>query len=188
VSIPTVVEDSRVDAPRLGLGTGRRLARVVLALATVGTLCLAAVELRSTSDSPAPQVISGPFALLLGASADLGASRAQTVELTAELRGPDRPDRLLQWADTNGLSVRWRTGDGWAVLQGSPASFATAFRVAIHDYRGRAGPDWFQFSFGGRQRVTFDADSAVDADDAALKLASAVREAAATVIEPSSIN
>ena len=49
----------------------------------------------------------------------------------------------MQWADANGLSVRWRTGDGWAVLQGSPARFATAFRVAIHDYRGRAGQPFY---------------------------------------------
>jgi hypothetical protein len=45
-------------------------------------------------------------------------------------------------------------------------------------------PDWFQFSFGGRQRVTFEAGGA---DDVSLKLASAVREAAATVVEPSSL-
>jgi kumamolisin len=64
-------------------------------------LCLVAVDLRSTSDSTAPQVISDSFALLLGASADLGASCADG-ELTAELRGPGRPDRIEQWADTNG--------------------------------------------------------------------------------------
>ena len=131
------------STPRISVFAPAGLARAALALVAAGALCLVVVELRATSDSPAPQVISGPFALLLGASADLGASRAQSVELTAELHGPGRPDRLVQWADTNGLSVRWRTGDGWAVLQGSPARFATAFRVAIHDYRGRAGQPFY---------------------------------------------
>ena len=43
-------------------------------------------------------------------------------------------------------------------------------------------PEWFQFSFGARQQVTFQAGGT---DDASLKLASAVRGAAAAVTVPS---
>lgn len=104
-----------------------------------GALVLATLNARTDTDSPVPQAISGPFALLLGASTNLGDSRAQTVELTAELRGPQRPDRLVRWASANGLSVRWHTGDRWAVLQGPSAGVAAALGVTVHDYRRRSG-------------------------------------------------
>lgn len=110
-----------------------------MVLVAVGALILAAVELRSNPEASAPQAISGSFALLLDASTNLGASRAETVELTAELRGTGRPDRLVHWSAGSGLSVRWRNGDNWAVLQGAPANIATAFHVAVQDYRGRQG-------------------------------------------------
>jgi len=38
-----------------------------------------------------------------------------------------------------GLSVRWRPGDDWAIVQGAPTKIAGAFGVAVHDYRGRRG-------------------------------------------------
>ncbi|MCV7225411.1 peptidase S53 [Mycolicibacterium komossense] len=110
-----------------------------LALVAVIALVLALVESRRESESPVPQAISGPFALLLGASTNLGASRAQTVQLTVELRAPDSPDRLVRWARDSGLSVRWGTGHNWAVLQGAPAEVASAFQVPVDDYRGRRG-------------------------------------------------
>ena len=121
------------------MGRTVRPLRVSLALIAAGALVFAGLQLRSHSDWQLPPPISGPFATLLAISTNLGDSQAETVELTAELRGPQRPDRLEAWAAANGLSVRWQPGDGWAVVQGPPAHIATALRVAVHDYRGRAG-------------------------------------------------
>lgn len=100
---------------------------------------LATIEIRSNPDSQLAQVISGPFAVLLGESAELGASHAETVELTAELRGTGSPDGLARWAKDSGLSLRWRVGDNWAVLQGQPADVASAFRLPVDDYRAPTG-------------------------------------------------
>ncbi|BBY60925.1 S53 family peptidase [Mycolicibacterium sarraceniae] len=112
---------------------------VSFALITAAALTFTAVQLRPHPDWQLPPPISGPFATLLAISTNLGDSQAQSVELTAELRGPERPNRLEEWAAANGLSVRWGTGDRWAVVQGPPAHIASALRVAVHDYRGRAG-------------------------------------------------
>jgi kumamolisin len=109
----------------------------VLALLVAACLVVTACQVRPASDPQALQ--PGPFALLLGASTDLGSSRAEAVELTAGLRGPGRPDGLLRWAAQAGLSVRWRAGGTWAVLQGPPADLASALGVPVHDYRGRRG-------------------------------------------------
>jgi kumamolisin len=117
----------------------RRPVLTVLALLGVAALVLAVVQVRCGPDSAVPQAISGPYALLLGASTNLGASHAESVQLTAELRGTDSPGRLDRWARDSGLSVRWHPGANWAVLQGAPATVAAAFRVPIDDYRGRRG-------------------------------------------------
>ncbi|WP_183506417.1 MULTISPECIES: protease pro-enzyme activation domain-containing protein [unclassified Mycolicibacterium] len=121
------------------MGLRGRPLRVWLALLTAGALTIAAIQLRPHSDWQLPPPISGPFATLLALSTNLGDSQAQTVELTAELNTPQRPGRLEAWAAANGLSVRWRTGDRWAVVQGPPTHVANAFRVPVHDYRGRGG-------------------------------------------------
>ncbi len=110
-----------------------------IALVAVVALVLAVIEIRRAPDSGVPQAISGPFALLLGASTKLGTSKVATVEITAELRGHDSPDRFIGWAKDSGLSVRWHPGDNWAVLQGPPAAVATALQVPVDDYRGRRG-------------------------------------------------
>ena len=46
---------------------------------------------------------------------------------------------LMHWAEQQGLSVRWRAGDSWAILEGGPANVAGALDVDVHDYRGRLG-------------------------------------------------
>ncbi|MBB3603099.1 kumamolisin [Mycolicibacterium sp. BK556] len=119
------------------------MTRTVLALLSVGVLALAGCGARPHADSIAPQAITGPYQLLLAASDNLGDSQVQAVQLTAELQGTQTPDRLQRWAAANGLSVRWEQGARWAVLQGPPASVASAFGVAVHDYRSPLGERFY---------------------------------------------
>jgi kumamolisin len=86
---------------------------------------------------------SGPFALLLAASTDLGPTQRDRIQLTAALAAHDRPDALIKWADSQQLSVRWRTGDDWAVIMGTAQHIAEAFRVQVHEYRGRLGQQFY---------------------------------------------
>ncbi|TGD90585.1 peptidase S53 [Mycolicibacterium sp. CH28] len=119
------------------------MSRYVLTLLSAGVLALAACAAPPHADSPSRQLISGPFGLLLGASKDLGNSRADTVQLTAELRGAQRPDRLLAWAAANDLSVQWRPGERWAVVQGPPGAVAAALGVQVRDYRAGTGEQFY---------------------------------------------
>ena len=84
-------------------------------------------------------MIGGPFALLLGASTDLGPSHRDDTQLTVALRDSTQPDALVGWARGQGLSVRWRPGDEWAVVEGAAEGRGTAFDVEVHDYRGQRG-------------------------------------------------
>lgn len=111
-----------------------------MALVTVLTVgALLVVDLRKNSTPGASSVITGPFASLLASSSDLGPARVDRVQLTAALEGSSRPDHLLSWAQRQGLSVRWREGDTWAIVEGQPAAVADAFDVDVHDYRGQRG-------------------------------------------------
>lgn len=84
-------------------------------------------------------VITGPYASLLAASTDLGASRAGSVQLTLTLDRPARPDTLIGWAERHQLGVRWRPGEDWAIVTGAARDVSTALDVPVHDYRGRQG-------------------------------------------------
>jgi kumamolisin len=114
----------------------------VLALIAAGVLVL-------VSDHPvtpvfgAPAVIDGPYASLLAASTDLGAADSGPVQLTVSLRDTSRPDALFGWAGERALTVRWRPQHPWAIVEGQPADVADAFRVDIHDYRGRRGQEFY---------------------------------------------
>ena len=110
----------------------------LLVLVTVGVLVLAS-DLRVTPMPATSPMIDGPYSLLLGASTDLGPSHSGPVQLTATLHDSTRPDALIGWAGQHGLSVRWRTGDPWAIVEGEPGRVADAFGVDVHDYRGRRG-------------------------------------------------
>lgn len=89
---------------------------------------------------PGPtEVIEGPYGRLLSESADLGPAHADRIQVTASLHSSERPVRLGQWAGERGLVLRWRDGDTWAVLEGSPASMSEAFGVGVHDYRTPRG-------------------------------------------------
>jgi kumamolisin len=107
---------------------------VVLALAS---------DLRITPGAGYPAAIDGPFASLLAASTDLGPARGDHVQLTAMLTQRHRPDALIGWAGQHDLSVRWRTSDGWAVVEGTPEEVADAFGVEVHDYRGQRGQEFY---------------------------------------------
>jgi hypothetical protein len=80
-----------------------------------------------------PGLIDGPFALLLGASTDLGPSHRDDTQLTAALRDATQPQDLVGWAHEQGLSVHWRPGDNWAIVEGNAENVASAFDVEVHD-------------------------------------------------------
>ncbi|GFG51907.1 S53 family peptidase [Mycolicibacterium agri] len=115
--------------------TGHRLLALI---AAAGVLLVLASDLR-IAPVDKPTFIGGPFALLLRASTDLGPSRRDDTQLTVALRDTSPPDRLLGWARGRGLSVRWRPGDNWAVLEGEAEKVGSAFDVEVHDYRGQRG-------------------------------------------------
>ncbi|MEE6164993.1 MULTISPECIES: S53 family peptidase [unclassified Mycolicibacterium] len=110
----------------------------LLALILAGALLLAS-DLRATQAPGVRAPIGGPYAQLLAASTDLGPSRNDSVQLTVALQSRLRPAALYSWADGHRLSVRWRSGDPWAIVDGAPADMASAFGVDIHDYLGRRG-------------------------------------------------
>ena len=86
-------------------------------------------------------LIGGPYGRLLAEAVDLGPARVDRVQLTAALGRAARPVELTDWAAARGLSVRWRDGDAWAIIEGPPGAVAGSFTVAVHDYRPRGGPD-----------------------------------------------
>ncbi|HEY5152226.1 MAG TPA: S53 family peptidase [Mycobacterium sp.] len=98
-----------------------------------------ALDRRPAPAPAASNVISGPYASLLAASTDLGPAHTARVQLTVALRDHRRPDALTGWTAMQGLSLRWRSGDDWAIVDGAPTKIADAFGVAVHDYRGRRG-------------------------------------------------
>jgi kumamolisin len=110
----------------------------------IPTLLAVLVLLLVTADLPAwdsdqRDVVHGPYALLLASSTDLGPAQSNEVQLTAALHEARRPEALIDWAQNNRLSVRWRPGDNWAIIEGAPALVADSFGVPVHDYRGRRG-------------------------------------------------
>jgi kumamolisin len=121
--------------PGWRIGAGHRLLALI---AAAGVLVLAS-DLRITQVHNAPAIIGGPFALLLGASTDLGPSNRDDTQLTVALRDPTQPERLVGWARGHGLSVRWRPGHDWAVVEGEAEKVGSAFGVEVHDYRGKRG-------------------------------------------------
>jgi kumamolisin len=109
-----------------------------LAVLAAGVLLLVA-GVRAAPASHNRAVISGPLALLLDSSTDLGASGDESAQLTVTLSGSARPEALIEWASAHRIGVRWRPGDAWAVVEGAAQDVAAAFEVPVHDYRGRKG-------------------------------------------------
>lgn len=120
----------RIARPSLAVGT---------ALATITALALFSGDGLA---NPVPgKAIGGPYARYLAESQDLGPARSGTVELTAALRNRTEPVLLSAWARRHDLSVRWRAGDDWAVIEGAPGALAEAFGVPLREYRTRGGDD-----------------------------------------------
>ncbi|HET9566058.1 MAG TPA: S53 family peptidase [Mycobacterium sp.] len=108
------------------------------ALITASTLVVAS-GLTAGCASTNSADITGPFASLLASSTDLGPSRSGDAQLTLTLSGSARPAELMEWANARQLSLRWRPGDEWAIVEGAAGDVARAFEVSVHDYRGRKG-------------------------------------------------
>ena len=123
--------------------TIRRRALPLTALIAAGVLAavagLAPWSADHTGGTGSSVVIGGPYARLLAQATDLGPSRPQQVQLTAALHRPEQPANLTVWARQYGLSVRWRDGDSWAIIEGQSQAVAQAFGVAVHDYRSATG-------------------------------------------------
>jgi len=111
-----------------------RCSRAALAASLTAVVAVAALATadRPRADRPAGD-IEGPYARLLAEATDLGPARDPRIQLTAALRDSGEPVRLARWADLHGLSVRWREGDAWAIVEGSPDAVADALGIAVHD-------------------------------------------------------
>lgn len=121
---------------------GRRTGYRIGVLVAVAMLSLVA-DLRLVATQGNPAVIDGPFGRLLATSTDLGAARATRVQLTAKLNSASSPERLTAWASQRHLTVQWRPGDAWAVVQGAPGDVGDAFAVPVHDYRDQRGQVYY---------------------------------------------
>jgi len=120
-------------------GPERSRTALALAVALLSAGVLAAGDPRREPEQAASGAIKGPFAALLAESTDLGPAQADDVQLTIALRSGSRPGLLTGWAQQRGLSVRWRPGDTWAILEGRPAALARALDVDVRGYRGQRG-------------------------------------------------
>lgn len=113
----------------------------VLALVAASVMVLVS-DLRLTSPRPGTEAgddIAGPYSYLLASSTDLGPSHNDNAQLTLALHEPTRPNGVFDWADSQGLDVRWKPGQAWAVLEGAAEEVAYAFDVEVHDYLGKRG-------------------------------------------------
>ena len=130
---------SRPDSTLVSTGFRRSLLRYRLTAILAAALLLLVMGTRVASVSDDRTVIGGPLALLLASSTDLGPSREGGAQLTVALADSARPATLIEWARAHRISVRWRPGDTWAVVEGAAQDVATAFNVPVNDYRGRKG-------------------------------------------------
>jgi len=124
-----------------GMDPRRRCWPTITALLSAVVLGLGGLAADQSPAAMPANLIGGPFARLLAESTDLGPTDAPEVQITAELNRPAEPVRLIDWSADRGLSVRWRAGDPWAIVEGRPRAVADAFGVAVHDYRAGRGPE-----------------------------------------------
>jgi kumamolisin len=117
--------------------------RVRLLAFVAAALLLLAAGTRAVPPPGPTNLIGGPLGRLLASATDLGPARGGRAQLTAALRDATRPTTLVAWATDHGLSVRWRAGDDWAIVEGTPLNLGKAFGVAVHNYRSRSGQAFY---------------------------------------------
>ncbi|MCH9720968.1 MAG: S53 family peptidase [Actinomycetia bacterium] len=132
--------------------SGRRCRRSITALVSAVVVGLGGLVADQSRVAAPAEAIGGPFARLLAESADLGPATTPQVQLTAALHRTAEPVRLIGWGAAQGLSVRWRAGDPWAIIEGRPEAISDALGVAVHDYRARSGPDPGRVFYASRQQ------------------------------------
>jgi len=113
----------------------RPLLRIVLAVTLAAGLLHTQAGRLPRSGEP----ISGPFAVLLAGSADLGPALTEHTQVTVALEHTSVPRRLMEWAGGHQLSVHWRAGDNWAVLDGAASALGGALGVDVRNYRHPLG-------------------------------------------------
>ena len=105
--------------------------RPLTAVATAAVSVAAAIFAVGCHGAPVSDAqIDGPYADLLASSTDLGPAGDEHVQLTAALHGTRRPEGLFAWSGDHGLSVRWRDGDAWAVVEGPAAAMSAMASMA----------------------------------------------------------
>ena len=110
----------------------------------LGAAALAALVVLGAAGYPAVghrHLVGGAYGRLLAAATDLGPAYDAHVRVTAALRQPSRPVELDRWARARDLSVHWRDGSDWAVIDGAASAVARAFGLAVRHYRTRQGPE-----------------------------------------------
>ena len=70
---------------------------------------------------------------------DLGPTQLKSITFVVTLNGSARPSCLLRWARSVPLSVKWSSGDSWAMITAAPKAIDRAFDVRIDNYRTAAG-------------------------------------------------
>ena len=115
--------------------SGRPLTVAIAAVSATAAVFVAGCHGAPASDAQ----IDGPYGDLLASSTDLGPAGDERVQLTAALHETRRPEHLFAWSSDHGLSVRWRDGDAWAVVEGSASAMSAALDIDVHDYRGQRG-------------------------------------------------
>lgn len=116
--------------------------RLLTAMLLVGAAVMG-IRLTVSEQGLDDKRIGGPYASLLEASTDLGPAREPSIEFTASLTDRSQPTALIDWARDHALTVRWRPGDDWVVVEGAPDAVERAFDVSVRDYRGRKGQHFY---------------------------------------------
>jgi kumamolisin len=116
--------------------------RLLTAMLLVGAAVMG-IRLTVSEQGLDDKRIGGPYASLLEASTDLGPAREPSIEFTASLTDRSQPTALIDWARDQALTVRWRPGDDWVVVEGAPDAVERAFDVSVRDYRGRKGQHFY---------------------------------------------
>ncbi|MGV0793927.1 S53 family peptidase [Mycolicibacterium sp. XJ1819] len=133
----------RLRGPHRAATTAPGVSKHRLSALAAAAVLLVASDLCAGCAPRTAETITGPYAKLLASSSDLGPSRSGDAQLTVTLTDTHGARALTDWAGAEGLWVRWRTGDRWAIVEGAAADVARAFGVPVRDYRGLDGQEFY---------------------------------------------